>query len=65
MDKVADDRVFVTGCDEHRIAMILLRGLLRRFAREYDKNVKELIGIAKRKGDENTDIENIHERERG
>ena len=65
VDKVADNSVFVTSCDEHRIAVVFLRGLLRCFAREYDKNVKELIGIAKREGDENTDIEYIHERERG
>jgi len=39
--------------------------LQKHLMRRYDKNVKELIGIAKRKGDENTDIENIHERERG
>lgn len=62
VDQVADDRAFVAGRNDDGVSMVLFRDKLLRLAREHDKHVVELIGIANGKRDEDAEVEDIHKR---
>lgn len=62
VDQVADDRAFVAGRNDDGVSVVLFRDKLLRLAREHDKHVVELIGIANGKRDEDAEVEDIHKR---
>ena len=63
VNEVADNGVFVTGGNDNRIAMVLLRCQLRRFLRKRYEYVENLIHVTNREHEKDAEVKDVHERE--
>ena len=63
VNEVADNGVFVTGSNDNRIAMVLLRCQLRRFLRKRYEYVENLIHVTNREHEKDAEVKDVHKRE--
>ena len=63
VNKVANNGIFVSGGNDNRITMILLRCQLRRLLRKRYEYIEDLIHVANREHEKDAEVKNVHKRE--